>query len=95
LLASYYGQRNKRTDLTMVSLSDPEAVHQLGPGDFVIVARGRRYFSNDALLRALETQKSDLQFFLGGVRSVDVYIVNDQLLPILATDKNYPQFAKS
>jgi Dolichyl-phosphate-mannose-protein mannosyltransferase len=82
-LVSYYAQRDKRTDLTAVSLSDPEALRQLQVGDFVIVARGRRYFSNDALLRGLETHKADLQFFLGAVRSVDVYTLNNETLSVI------------
>lgn len=81
-LASYYAQQERRGDLACVSLSDPEAVKQLQVGDFVIVARGRRYFSNDALLKALETHKSDFEFFLGGVPSVDVYVTNNETLPI-------------
>ena len=85
-LASYYAQREKRGDIVCVSLSDPEAVRQLQVGDFVIVARGRRYFSNDALLKALETHKPDLEFFLGGVPSVEVYVVNNETLPIFAAD---------
>src|SRR4030095_4180508 len=84
-LASYYAQREKRSDLMPVSLSDPEALRQLEVGDFLIVARGRRYFSNDALLRALETHKSDFQFFLGEVRSADVYIVNADTLGAMET----------
>ena len=87
-LATYYAQRDKRSDLQCVSLSDPEALGQLQVGDFVIVARGRRYFSNDALLKALQTHKSDLQFFLGEVRSVDVYIVNEDTLKVLAADSH-------
>jgi hypothetical protein len=47
------------------------------------VARGRRYFSNDALLKALQAHKSDLQFFLGNVRSVDVYVLNDETLNVV------------
>jgi len=87
-LATYYAQRDKRSDLQCVSLSDPEALGQLQVGDFVIVARGRRYFSNDALLKALQTHKSDLQFFLGEVRSVDVYIVNEDTLKVLSADSH-------
>ncbi len=52
-LAAYYAQRAGRPDLVCLSLSDPEAVKQLGEGDFVVDARGRRYFSNDELLKAL------------------------------------------
>jgi hypothetical protein len=77
-LASYYAQLHKRGDLVCVSLSDPEALRQLQVGDFVIVARGRRYFSNDALLKALQSHKPDFELFLGSVRSVDVYVVNEE-----------------
>jgi Dolichyl-phosphate-mannose-protein mannosyltransferase len=87
-LATYYAQRDKRSDLQGVSLSDPEALGQLQVGDFVIVARGRRYFSNDALLKALESHKTDLQFFLGNVRSVDAYVLNDETLKIVNTGTN-------
>jgi len=87
-LATYYAQRDKRNDLMCVSLSDPEALRQLQVGDFLIVARGRRYFSNERLLKALQTHKSDLQFFLGEVRAVDVYIVNDETLKVLAADSH-------
>ena len=52
-LAAYYAEREKRPDLVCVSLSDPEALQQLEVGDFVILARGRRYFSNDAIFSAL------------------------------------------
>ena len=82
-LATYYAQRDKRDDLVCVSLSDPEALRQMQVGDFLIVARGRRYFSNDALLKALQTHKPDMQFFLGNVRSVDVYIVNEESLKVV------------
>ena len=42
-------RQNSRT--VCVSLSDPERRRkQLPTGDFIIVARGRRYFSNDALI---------------------------------------------
>lgn len=82
-LACYYAQREKRGDLVCVSLSDPEAVKQLQVGDFVIVARGRRYFSNDAILKGLQSDKPHLELFLGGVRSADVYLVNEETLNIL------------
>lgn len=82
-LASYYAQREKRGDLVCVSLSDPQAVKQLQVGDFVIFARGRRYFSNDAILKALQSNQPDLELFLGGVRSADVYLVNEETLNIL------------
>ena len=66
----YYAQRENHGDLVCVSLSDPEGLKQLGVGDFVIVARGRRYFSNDHLISSLaSTAKPDFQMFLGRVPS--------------------------
>lgn len=82
-LATYYAQREKRTDLKMVSLSDAEALKHMQAGDFLIVARGRRYFSNDALVTALKTQKADLRFFLGGVQSGEVFLLNEELLQMV------------
>jgi hypothetical protein len=81
LLASFYAQNQNRTDLVCVSLSDPDALKKLTVGDFVIVARGRRYFSNDALISSLSsTATPDFQMFLNGVRSVDVYKLNEATL---------------
>jgi len=81
LLASYYAQGQNRTDLVCVSLSDPDGLKKLAVGDFVIIARGRRYFSNDALISSLATTaKPDFQMFLGEVRSVDVYVLTDATL---------------
>jgi Dolichyl-phosphate-mannose-protein mannosyltransferase len=78
LLASYYAQRFNRSDLSCVSLSDAAAMTQLSSGDFVIVARGRRYFSNDKLISSLATNATpDFQLFLGPTPSVKVYVLND------------------
>jgi len=81
LLATYYAQRENRADLVSVSLSDPAALQQLNVGDFVIVARGRRYFSNDGLISSLAASgKPDFQMYLKSVPSVDVYVLNDTTL---------------
>jgi hypothetical protein len=80
LVASYYAQRVSRPDLVALSLSDVENLKKLGPGDFIIVARGRRYFSNDALISSLsKLKKPELEIFLGIVHSADVYVVDDQI----------------
>ena len=84
ILAAYYAERINRKDLNSVSLSDPEALNQLQAGDFIIDARGRRYFSNDALLSQLRqavTPTSTVS--LDGVRSADVYQVEDKVLKAL------------
>jgi hypothetical protein len=81
LLASYYAQQVNRTDLVCVSLSDPEGLKKLSIGDYLIIARGRRYFSNDMLLSSLATTATpDFQMFLGGVRSVDIYVLTANTL---------------
>jgi len=73
-LAAYYAERAKRTDLVCISLSDPDAVKQLAAGDYVIVARGRRYFSNDALISALRDHATPIaELKLGVVPSAKIY----------------------
>jgi len=73
-LAAYYAERANRSDLVCLSLSDPEAIKQLDAGDFVIVARGRRYFSNDALITTLREHASPVfEVNLGSVPSAKVY----------------------
>ena len=80
-LAAYYAQRFNRADLICVSLSDPEAVRQLGEGDFVVDARGRRYFSNDAILTSLRSLNLPaFETSLSGIPSTKVYML-DGLLP--------------
>jgi hypothetical protein len=86
LLASYYAQRDGRPDLVCVSLSDPEGLKQLAVGDYVIIARGRRYFSNDALIMSLASNaKPDFQMSLKTVHSVDVYLIDEPLLKVIQT----------
>ena len=83
-LASYYAEREGQPDLVGVSLSDPEAVKQLGIGDFIIIARGRRYFSNDALTTALRdhaTPVADLK--LGAIPSAKIYQLDQNSLGVL------------
>ena len=83
-LASYYAQRAGRNDLVSVFLSDPNALQQLREGDFVIVARGRRYFSNESILNALEQSSSPaFHLSLGDVPSASVYQLNKKSLEAL------------
>jgi hypothetical protein len=76
-VAAYYTQRANRPDLVCVLLSDPNALKQLSEGDFVIDARGRRYFSNDLVLSALEQSSSPaFRVSLGSVPSASVYLLD-------------------
>ena len=73
-LASHYAERAGRPDLICISLSDPAAVSDLRPGDFIIIARGRRYFSNDALINTLRDHTTPiLNLNLGNVPSAKIY----------------------
>jgi hypothetical protein len=84
-LAAFYAQRAGRPDLTCVSLSDPSALRELRPGDFLLVARGRRYFSNDALLTKLSQAAAPaFTVSLGRTKAADVYLVDDTILRVIA-----------
>ena len=84
-LASYYSERAQRPDLVCVSLSDPAALQQLEAGDFVIVARGRRYFSNDPIVSALNNRATPVvELKLGAVPSAKVYQLDQNSLSLLA-----------
>ena len=86
-LATYYAQRAQRSDLVFVSLSDPDAVKQLSTGDFVIIARGRRYFSNDALITALRDGATPItEFHLGPVPSAKLYQLDHSSLALLKVE---------
>jgi predicted membrane-bound dolichyl-phosphate-mannose-protein mannosyltransferase len=83
-LASYYAERAQRRDLVCISLSDPSAVSQLRPGDFIIVARGRRYFSNDALITSFSAFTPTLDLKLDQVPSVKVYQLDQPSIDALS-----------
>jgi 4-amino-4-deoxy-L-arabinose transferase-like glycosyltransferase len=76
-LAAYYAGRANRPDLVCVPLADPNALQQLREGDFLIVARGRRYFSNEQLLAVLEQSSAPaFRLSLGNVPSASVYLLD-------------------
>jgi len=62
----------------------------------VIIARGRRYFSNDELVTALSSNSApEFQMFLGTVPSVNVYHLNDSSLEIIKTAAQIRAAAKA
>jgi Dolichyl-phosphate-mannose-protein mannosyltransferase len=85
LVAAHYAQRENRSDLVCISLSDPEALRQVAPGDFVVIARGRRYFSNDALISSLSQLTPDILISLGAIPSAKVYLLNDITVQTIRT----------
>jgi len=73
-LVAYYAHIAGRDDLVTISLSDREARAQLGESDFIIVARGRRYFSNERLTMELTEHSAPLAIIrTGDVPSVQVF----------------------
>jgi len=83
-LAAYYAEREKRSDLVCISLSDPDALKQLGVGDYVIIARGRRYFSNDAIISSLRDHSTPVaELKLSDVPSAKIYELDPNSLRLL------------
>ncbi len=76
-LFTYYARLAGRDDLLSVSLSDHVAMRQFSAGDVVVVARGRRYFSNDAIINKLrETSAPAVNISLGKTPSASVFILD-------------------
>ena len=79
LLAAYYAEREQRPDLVCISLSDPDAMKEMSDGDYIIIARGRRYFSNDAIISTLRDSTPVAELTLGSVPSAKIYELNQPL----------------
>jgi hypothetical protein len=70
---THYARLAGRDDLVSVSLSDRAAVRGLAVGDFIIDARGRRYFSNDAIITKLRAVSEPEAFLIATInRSTDI-----------------------
>ncbi|HYO91619.1 MAG TPA: hypothetical protein VEQ40_08285, partial [Pyrinomonadaceae bacterium] len=83
-LAAYYAERAGRRDLHFVSLSDHAALMELTEGDFLMVARGRRYFSNEALLARLrQAAQPAFRIYAGEIPAVDVYLLEQSSLALI------------
>jgi 4-amino-4-deoxy-L-arabinose transferase-like glycosyltransferase len=77
-VCAFYAAQANRPDLVCVSLSDPAAIGTLGAGDFVVAARGRHYFSNDAVLTKLRQSSAPaFSVSLGGVPAADIYLLDE------------------
>jgi Dolichyl-phosphate-mannose-protein mannosyltransferase len=83
-VASYYAQRANRPDLICVELSDPAELEKLTPGDFVIDARGRTYFSNQAMLARLrQASQPAFTIAVGATPAAYVYVLDQKSLAAL------------
>ncbi len=80
-LFTYYCQLAGRDDLISISLSDKEAMRQLETNDYVIVARGRRYFSNEETVARLEqASQPESTVSLGPVPAMQIFVLDENSL---------------
>jgi hypothetical protein len=77
-LYQYYARKAGRSDLRFVSLSDSE-METMTAGDFIVIAEGRRYLSNDAYRIAI-AQDGNLvaTTALAGVTSTRIYQIAEK-----------------
>jgi 4-amino-4-deoxy-L-arabinose transferase-like glycosyltransferase len=83
-VAAYYAQRANRSDLICVELSDPAELEKLTPGDFVIDARGRTYFTNQGMLTRLRgAAEPAFSIAVGATPAANVYLLDQDSLDAL------------
>lgn len=83
-VATYYAQRANPFDLICVELSDPLELEKLTPGDFVIDARGRTYFTNQPMLTRLRAAgQPAFTIAVGATPAANVYLLDQKSLDAL------------
>lgn len=79
-LFTHYAVAAGRYDLISRSLSDKSARARAQPGDFVIIAHGRRYFSNRSIIELLENSAAPISIlYMGGVEAIRIYQLNNKI----------------
>jgi hypothetical protein len=87
-VTAYYAQRANRADLEFLELSDPDDIQKLAPGDFFIDARGRTYFSNQAMLTRLrQAAKPAFSVSVGATPAADIYVLDENSLAALRGER--------
>lgn len=79
-LFEYYAKKVERNDLRFVSLSERVEVAQLGPGDLVVLVKGRRYFSNDAYQQMLATLAPTAAISVANINAATIYKLDETIL---------------
>ncbi|MGZ5482035.1 MAG: hypothetical protein ACXWID_08630, partial [Pyrinomonadaceae bacterium] len=83
-LADYYAKRAGRTDLSCTEFSPPSELEKFAVGDFLIDARGRTYYSNQAMLQRLrQASKPAFTISVGDIPAADVYVLGAASLKAL------------
>lgn len=78
VLFDYYAKKAGRADLISVSLSDKTEAVELVKNDFVVVAKGRRYFSSEAYTNYLESNaQSVAETKAGEISSAKIYQLDE------------------
>jgi hypothetical protein len=85
LLADYYAKRAGREDLTLQANFLPLTTStNSSPEIFLIDARGRTYFSNQAMLERLRQKtKPAFTVFVGNTPAADIYVLDEAALASL------------
>jgi hypothetical protein len=84
VLAEYYADRAGREDLSCSQFVAAADLDKFSPGDFLIDARGRTYFSNQAMLARLrQTTKPAFTISVGNTPAADVYVLDNASLGAL------------
>jgi len=88
-VASYYAGRAGRPDLVCVSLSDPEALKGLRESDYVVSARGRRYFSNDEVIATVHDSAAPVaRVSLESIPAAEIYRMDKHSLELISKAAN-------
>ncbi len=87
-VAAYYAQRANRPDLNCVDLSDPADLKKLTSGDFVIDARGRTYYTNQAMLMRLrQASQPAFTISVGATKAANIYLLDPASLAALRGER--------
>lgn len=76
-LLKYYLEKAGRGDIETVSLSDKKEVSLLKSGDIILVAKGRRYFSNDAIINYLNKTEYSRMTSVKGIETARIYQIDE------------------
>lgn len=80
-LFTHYAEKTGRSDLKSISLSDAEQMKLLKTGDFIVIAEGRRYFSNDEYVQYLKKSSQPIsEISVKSVISARIYRLDERSL---------------
>lgn len=79
-LFKYYAKKAARSDLNFVSLSDDQEIGKLSQNDFVVLVKGRRYFSNDAYHQMLQNVKPSDEIKIANTTAATIFKLDETTL---------------